>query len=325
MKAENTKKALVIGAAGFVGGFLAEHLRDVLKRETFLTKLPHEKINVKGCQVYNLNILKQEEITSLLLKIHPDEIYHLAAQSSVAVSWENPRLTADINIAGCLNLLETIRNIENYSPKILLIGSGEEYGCLPDGISLVSEVTPINPGNPYAVTKAAQNMFGTLYAKYYGMHIVMVRAFNHIGKGQLPQFAAADFCRQTAEILSGKRDNIIRTGNLSAKRDFTDVRDVVRAYGLLAEKGHDGETYNVGSGKSISIEDLLCQIIDLSGAEIRRELDPKKLRPSDIPEIKADITKLQRDTGWEPLIPLSRTLSEMLEYELGKIREEKKQ
>lgn len=322
MKAENTKKALVIGAAGFVGGFLAEHLKDDLNRKTFLTKLPHEKINIDGCQVCDLDILKQDEITSLLCEVRPDEIYHLAAQSSVAVSWKNPRLTSDVNISGCLNLLEAVRSIEDYSPKILLIGSGEEYGCLPQGVSLVSEETPITPANPYAVTKAAQNMFGRLYAKSYGMHIVMVRAFNHIGKGQLPQFAAADFCRQTAEILSGKRDNIIRTGNLSAKRDFTDVRDVVRAYGLLAEKGHDGETYNVGSGRSISIENLLCKIIDLSGIEIKRELDPEKLRPSDIPEIRADITKLQRDTGWKPEIPISRTLSEMLGYELEKIREE---
>ena len=163
-------------------------------------------------------------------------------------------------------------------------------------------------------------MFGSLYAGAYGMRIVMVRAFNHIGAGQLPQFVAADFCRQTAEILCGKRENVIRTGNLSAKRDFTDVRDVVRAYGLLAQLGHDGETYNVGSGRSVSIEKLLCEIIRLSGADIKRETDPGRLRPSDIPEIRADISKLQRDTLWRPEIELSQTLGEMLEYEIVRLK-----
>ncbi len=323
MKNKKAKRALIIGAAGFVGGYLAEHLKNNLHRDTFLTKLPHEKINTEGFEVRDLDILKQENIRSLLMEIRPDEIYHLAAQSSVAVSWKNPRLTSDVNISGCLNLLEAVRSTDDYSPKILLIGSGEEYGFLPKGVSLVSEETPINPANPYAVTKAAQNMFGRIYAKSCGMRIVMVRAFNHIGKGQLPQFAAADFCRQTAEIMLGMRDSVIRTGNLSAKRDFTDVRDVVRAYGLLAESGRDGETYNVGSGVSISIEALLDEIIMLSGIDIKKEIDPKKLRPSDIPEIRADISKLQRDTSWRPQIPVSRTLSEMLEYELNKIREEK--
>ena len=323
MIADSRKTALVIGAAGFVGGYLAKHLKNDLGRDTVLTKLSHESIKSEGFPVYDLDILRQDDIYSLLKKLMPEEIYHLAAQSSVALSWKDPGFTAAVNITGCLNLLEAVRNIEGYSPKILLIGSGEEYGFLPDGVTLVSEDTPLNPGNPYAVTKAAQNMFGSVYARSYGMHIVMVRAFNHIGPGQLPQFAAADFCRQTAEIMAGKRENIIRTGNLSAKRDFTDVRDVVRAYGLLAEKGRDGVTYNVGSGESLSIEELLKEIIKQSGAEIRHETDPLKLRPSDMPEIRADISRLQRDTGWKREIPLTQTLREMLEYELDRIKNNK--
>ncbi len=319
MENNNIKKSLVIGAAGFVGGYLAKHLRDDLHRDTILTKLPSEEINLDGFSVYDLDILQLYNVRAILDQIRPDEIYHLAAQSSVSVSWKNPRLTAEVNISGCIDLLEAVRSIENYSPKILLIGSGEEYGILPKGVSLVSEDTPVNPINPYAVTKAAQNMIGRLYAKSYGMRIVMVRAFNHIGKGQSVNFAAADFCRQTAEIIAGRRENVIKAGNLSAKRDFTDVRDIVRAYGLLAEKGVDGETYNVGSGKSISIEELLCKIISLSGKSIKREIDPDKLRPSDVPEIRADISKLKKDTGWQPIIPLEQTLTEILMYELGEI------
>lgn len=320
MDMTENKKALIIGAAGFVGGYLARHLRDDLGWETVLTKLGTETVQADGFEVYDLDILSKTDTEAVLSKVRPDVIFHLAAQSSVALSWKNPQLTVNVNVTGCLNLLETLRCMDGYSPKILLIGSGEEYGHLPEGVSLVSEETPVNPGNPYAVSKAAQNMFGSLYAGAYGMRIVMVRAFNHIGAGQLPQFAAADFCRQTAEILCGKRENVIRTGNLSAKRDFTDVRDVVRAYGLLAQLGHDGETYNVGSGRSVSIEKLLCEIIRLSGADIKRETDPGRLRPSDIPEIRADISKLQRDTLWRPEIELSQTLGEMLEYEIVRLK-----
>lgn len=319
MENKNAERILIIGAAGFVGGYLARHLKNDLHRKTFLTKLPNEKINIEGFSVYDLDILNQDQIRSILSTLHPDEIYHLAAQSSVSVSWNDPKLTAKVNITGCLNLLEAVRSIPGYSPKIILVGSGEEYGRLPDGVSLVSEETQINPCNPYAVTKAAQNMFGTLYAKSYGMHIVMVRAFNHIGKGQSTQFVAADFCRQIAEIMAGKHENVIYTGNLSAKRDFTDVRDVVRAYSLLAQYGKDGETYNVGSGKSIEIKTLLQKIISQSGENIRIETDPNKLRPIDIPEIRADISKLKNDTGWQPNIPISQTLKEMLEYEISKI------
>lgn len=313
------EKALIIGAGGFVGKYLAEHLRNDLGYDTILTKLGHESIPLDGFMITDLDIMNPDQISELLRTEKPDVIFHLAAQSSVAVSWKSPQLTAAVNITGSLNLLEAARGIENYSPKILLIGSGEEYGKLPEGTEAISEDTPCRPQNPYAVTKTAQNMFGTLYAKSFGMHIVLVRAFNHIGAGQLPNFAAADFCRQTAEIMAGKRENIIRTGNLSARRDFTDVKDVVRAYGLLAKYGKDGETYNVGSGKSIAIEDLLRMITDLSGMEIKHETASSKLRPSDTPEIKADIRRLKRDTGWEPQIPIMQTLKEMIAYEVKKL------
>ena len=315
-------KALIIGAAGFVGRYLARHLAGNLHWETALTKLPAEKLADTDCPVYDLDILRPEEIVSLLETLRPDVIFHLAAQSSVAVSWKKPQMTAAVNVTGCLNLLEAVRSMEGYAPRILLIGSGEEYGHLPKGVTLVSEETPVHPGNPYAVTKAAQNMFGHLYARAYGMDIIMVRAFNHIGAGQLPQFVAADFCRQAAQIVCGKRENVIRTGNLSARRDFTDVRDVVRAYGLLAQKGQAGETYNVGSGRSIAIEELLREIIRQSGAEIRTETDPARMRPVDLPEITADISKLQRDTGWLPEIPLGQTLREMLDGFIEEIKEE---
>lgn len=211
-------KALIIGGGGFVGRYLAEHLVQDCGWETFLTKLPKENVEVEGCEAYNLDILDKDAVEALLVRLKPDAILHLAAQSSVAYSWKNPQLTADINIHGCLNVLDAVRSVPGYAPKILLIGSGEEYGVLPENTSLVSETTPVHPANPYAITKLAQNLFGELYAKAYDMHIMMVRAFNHIGPGQLPQFVVSDFCKQVAEISAGVREPVMRVGNLTAAR-----------------------------------------------------------------------------------------------------------
>ena len=307
-------KALIIGGGGFVGRYLAEHLLQDCGWETIVTKLPKETVEVEGCEAYNLDILDKDAVEALLVRHKPDAILHLAAQSSVAYSWKNPQLTADINIHGCLNVLDAVRDIPDYSPKILLIGSGEEYGILPANTSLVSETTPVHPANPYAITKMAQNLFGALYAKAYEMHVMMVRAFNHIGPNQTPMFVVADFCQQAAEIEAGKREAVMRVGNLSAKRDFTDVRDVIRAYALIMEHGKAGETYNVGSGHAVSIQQILDTIVSFSKADIKVEVDPAKLRPVDVPIIEADIRKLVECTGWKREIPLERTIEETLDY-----------
>lgn len=314
-------KAMIIGG-GFVGHHLAKHLTESCHWETVLTKLPQETISIPGCEAYNLDILDQDAIQALLVRYRPDVIFHLAAQSSVAYSWKNPQMTVDVNIRGSLNVLDAIRAIEGYTPRVLLIGSGEEYGVLPQGTSLVDETIPVHPGNPYAITKATQNLFGTLYAKAYGMQTVMIRAFNHVGPGQAQQFVVSDFCKQAAEISAGVRAPEIFVGNLSAARDFTDVRDVVRAYALLAEHGRAGETYNVGSGTAVVIRDLLDQIIRQSGMEIRVTVDPKKLRSVEVPVIRADITKLARDTSWKPEIALEQTIEETLAYWRSRVKGE---
>ena len=223
----------------------------------------------------------------------------------------------DINIKGTLNILDTIRSLDGYSPRILLIGSGEEYGyILPDETPVNERVTP-RPGNIYAATKACQNMLGNIYYRAYGMQLIMVRAFNHIGPNQTSVFVASDFCKQVAEIEAGKKKPILHVGNLSAKRDFTDVRDVVRAYGILIQHGKAGETYNIGSGHAISIQELLNIILSLSTAKILVSTDPARLRPSDIPVIEADITKLQDSINWHPEISLKQTLLETLNYWRG--------
>lgn len=311
-------KALVIGAGGFVGGYLISQLVS-LGQQVCATKLPHEAITFHTDSVpenyvtADLDILDETAVTKLLSEFEPDVIYHLAAQSSVALSWKKPALTADINIKGCINVLEAVRAAK-LSSKILFIGSGEEYGYAANRPEPVDETVRPEPANIYAITKLTQNMIGELYCKAYGMDIISVRAFNHIGPGQLPQFVVADFCKQAAEISMGLREPVMRVGNLSAKRDFTDVRDIVRAYAELAVKGRAGETYNVGSGHAVSIQSVLDRIIGLSGADIRVETDPAKLRPVDVPFIEPDVTKLKRDTGWEPAVSLDSSLRDILGY-----------
>lgn len=313
-------KALIIGAAGFVGNYLIKHIQETYDWELAATKLENETLEYDNIQVYNLNILYKEEITALLKEMQPDYIFYLAAQSSVSLSWKNPLLTVDINIKGCLNLLECLRELEQ-NPRILLIGSGEEYGYIQPEDTPVKETTVLAPGNIYAATKACQNMLGTIYARAYNMNIILVRAFNHVGPGQTPTFVVSDFCRQVALIENGKQAPVIKVGNLEAMRDFTDVRDVVRAYGMLIQKGVKGYTYNIGSGHAVRIRSLLENILKLSTVPITVEIDSAKLRPLDIPIIEADISKLTECISWKPEIPQIQTLQETLDYWRQKVRE----
>lgn len=307
------KKAMIIGAAGFVGNYLMEYLQKECNMEVYVTKLLREEISNSNVKEYNLDILDKEAIVSLLFEIRPDYIFHLAAQSSVGLAWKNPCLTIDVNIKGSVNVMDAVRELY-YKPRVILIGSGEEYGHINEGESPIKEENMIRPGNIYAATKVCQNMIGNIYAQAYDMELMMVRAFNHIGPTQAPIFVVADFCKQVAEIEKGIREPVMYVGNLEAKRDFTDVRDVVRAYAMLIEKGKSGETYNVGSGHAVSIREILELIISLSYGNIKVEIDPNKLRPVDVPIIEADTTKLRKLTGWEPEITLEQTIKETLNY-----------
>ncbi|MCC8049986.1 MAG: GDP-mannose 4,6-dehydratase [Clostridiales bacterium] len=315
------KKALIIGAAGFVGSYLIHQLKDVDGYEVAVTKMPHETIPGEGFEVYDLNILEREQVEHLLADLRPDCIFHLAAQSSVFVSWKNPGLTIDVNIKGSVNVMDAIRTLD-YKPRVLLIGSGEEYGHVREGEVPITEENAVRPGNIYAATKVCQNLIGKIYTDAYQMEIMSVRAFNHIGPNQAPMFVVADFCKQVAEIEAGKQEPVIRVGNLSAKRDFTDVRDVVRAYSLLMSHGKAGETYNVGSGHAVAIQEILEKVLKLSRVPIHAETDPAKLRPVDVPIIEADTTKLCACTGWERQIPLEQTLAETLDYWRKRVTEE---
>jgi GDP-4-dehydro-6-deoxy-D-mannose reductase len=302
-------RSLIIGAAGFVG----RHLIHCLQKagwDVAATRLASETLDV-DLPVYELDILDLGAVGELLDSFKPDCIFHLAAQSSVALSWKQPALTLDINIKGTLNLLESILKAPA-RPKTLLIGSGDEYGLALKKEAKIDEETPLMPDSIYAASKVTQGMLGQIYAHAYGLDIVVVRAFNHIGPGQSDSFALSSFCKQVAMIEAGLSEPVIRVGNLDAKRDFTDVRDIAEAYCLLAEKGGSGKVYNVGSGKAVSIGDMLKIILSLSKTDIAVEQDSSRMRPSDIPVIAADTSRLSALTGWSPQISIDITLSDML-------------
>ena len=303
-------KALIIGAAGFVGKYLIDHLADE-GWDVAATRLPDE--NMDTCvPVYELDLLEPNSVAVLLEETKPECIFHLAAQSSVAIAWEKPALTVDVNIKGAGNLLEAVRKMEK-PPRILLIGSCEEYGYVQPEEIPIKEDTPLRPGNIYAVTKVAQGMLGQVYARAYGLEIIVIRAFNHAGPGQSETFAIPSFCKQVAMIEAGLAPPVIRVGNLDAKRDFTDVRDVVRAYRLLAEKGESGEVYNVGSGRAVSLGEVLEMILSMSEANISVEQDSERMRPADVPVIEADVAKLRERTGWVAELAIEATLLDTLD------------
>lgn len=309
-------KALVIGGGGFVGPYLVRQLIHDEKMDVSVTKTVKENLVLDGADIYDLDILDIDQIKALLLKLKPDYIFHLAAQSSVAYSWKNPGLTIDVNIKGCANLLEAVRGLD-YKPRVLLIGSGEEYGHIRQGECPIIEDNVLRPGNIYAATKSCQNMLGRIYADAYDLDIMMVRAFNHIGPNQTPMFVVADFCKQVADIEKGLAEPVIYVGNLSAKRDFTDVRDVVRAYALLVQHGTKGETYNVGTGHAIAIQEILDMIVSMSDVDIKVCVDENKLRPVDVPIIEPDISKIKNAVGWTPKISIETTIRETLDYWRG--------
>lgn len=316
------KKALIIGGAGFVGQYLADYLQKDCGYTVCSTKMKNEEIPGAEYEVKDMNLLVKEEVEAVIAEFAPDYIFHLAAQSSVAVSWSNPQLTVDVNIKGTVQLLDVLKEAE-YAGRVLLIGSGEEYGRIrPEEVPIIED-TVLRPGNIYAATKSCQNMIAGIYAKAYGLKLIMVRAFNHVGPRQAPQFVVSDFCKQVAEVEMGLREPVIHVGNLKAERDFTDVRDVVAAYECLVRLGESGETYNVGSGTAYSIETILNKIIALSGREIRVEVEQERLRPVDVPLIVADITKITEQTGWKREISLEQTLRDTLDYWRGCLAQQK--
>lgn len=314
-------RVLITGATGFVGPYLADLLLQK-DYEVWGSGLPGEKHHLPdGVILRPLNLIHREELLVLLEECRPDTIYHLAAQSSVGRSWQNPLATMQVNLEGCINLLEAIRSLK-MNCRVLLIGSGEEYGPVRPEELPIRETQLPDPRNPYSLSKLFQTTTGLYYHRNYGMKIYISRAFNHTGPGQGLGFVVPDFASQIAAIESGKQQDIIRVGNLSARRDFCDVRDVVKAYCNIVEQGKPGIIYNVGSGKAVSVKEILDKLLSLSRMPIEIEIDPDKFRPVDVPVIYGDITKIQEQTGWQPVIAIEDTLKDTLKYWRQELNEE---
>ena len=252
-------------------------------------------------------------LRQILREVRPDLIFHLAAVSSVAASWADPANMLRVNAGGFIQLVEALR-VEAPTARVVVIGSGEQYGLVRPEENPVSEETLPRPANPYAVSKVAQDLYAFQYHRAYGLDLVRVRAFNHFGPGQSPDFVLASFARQIAQMEAGQVASTLLVGNLSSQRDFLPVSDVARAYVALAERGRAGEAYNVGSGVARSIESLLQALLGLARVTVDVRVDPSRMRPVDVPVICADTSKLRRDTGWLPSAPLEDTLRVTLDY-----------
>ncbi|HVF69363.1 MAG TPA: GDP-mannose 4,6-dehydratase [Xanthomonadales bacterium] len=310
------KRVLITGATGFVGQHLTELLSANNEYEIFGTSLtehnsPNEKVKIEKIDLSN-----PDDVLSLVNKTEPDLIYHLAALTSPADSFSNPTPVVLGNIEIQMNLLNAVRN-SGFKPRILVVSSAEVYGLISASDLPIDESTPMRPANPYAVSKIAQDYLGLQYHLSYKMDIIRVRPFNHTGPGQGPGFVVPAFSGQIAKIEKGKQEPILKVGNLLAKRDFTDVRDIVKGYLMLMEKGVSGEVYNIGSGKSHSMQELLDTLLSLTDKKIVIENDPARQRPSDVADIFSDCKKLSSLTGWKPEIPIEKTLQDTLDYWRG--------
>ena len=307
-------KALITGISGFVGSHLADHLLAHTDWQVAGTvygpdpKIAHIRHRL---ELYPAELSRLPVVQYILDRARPDFIFHLAAIAVTGRSWRDPAAILQVNVGMQANILQALVNL-GLKSRVIVVGSSEEYGAALGDDRPIDEETPFRPMNPYAVSKVAQDMLGLQYHLSHGLDTVRVRPFNHIGPRQNLGFVVPDLCSQIAEIEAGQRAPVLQVGNLDAERDFTDVRDVVRAYHLLAVKGASGEVYNIGSGRAHAIQEILDLLIGQSSVPITVERDPERMRPSDIPRVVCDYAKLQRRTGWKPRIALKQSLAEAL-------------
>ncbi len=306
-------RVLITGAGGFVGNHLAAHLGQAVANVQLFgaTLFKSETIHPAISDNRLIDLKDYAQVRDLLADCRPDAVYHLAAQAFVPRSFEAPWETLENNILSQLNITRACLEL-NLRPRILIVSSAEIYGQVSADQLPLDENCAIRPTNPYSVSKVAQDMLGLQYHLSHGLPIMRARPFNHIGPGQNGRFVAPAFAMQIANIEEGRRRAVINVGNLTAKRDFTDVRDIVRAYRLIIEKGRPGEAYNVASGMAYSIRRLLDILLGLSEIDIEVQVDPARLRPVDVPEIRGDSAKLRRDTGWQPSLTFEETLKDVL-------------
>ncbi len=312
-------RVLITGITGFAGSHLAEYILKefpdvevwgLVRWRSPLNNIIHIKDKLKLVE----GDLKDYFSLREALKISkPDRIFHLAAQSFVPTSWKLPAETFSINAIGEINLFEAIRELK-LDPLIHIAGSSEEYGLVYENEVPIKETNPLRPLSPYAVSKVAQDMLAYQYFKSYNLKTVRTRAFNHSGPRRGHVFVTSNFAMQIAMIEKGKQPPEIHVGDLTAKRDFTDVRDIVRGYWLSLEKGEPGEVYNISSGKAYQIKEVLDILLSYAKVNVKIVQDPERMRPSDVLLLIGDYSKFSKKTGWKPSIPFEQTLKDLLDW-----------
>lgn len=309
-------RVLLTGIAGFAGSHLADYL--VRNCEVELHGIVHRHEHriqhlLPHLHLHRGDLRNALWVSETIQQIQPTMTFHLAAWSDVGGSWQQPWTTYELNIQCQLHLLEALRR---WAPdcRTLVVTSNEVYGLVQAADLPISETTPFRPNNPYGVSKIAQDMMALQYWNSHRLPTIRARSFNHIGPNQADDFVASAFARQVAEIEAGLRPPLVAVGNLDAERDFTDVRDVVRAYWLLSERGEGGGVYNIGSGRCYPVRFLLDTLLELATTTVKIELDPNRLRPSDVPMSVCNNQRLVTATGWQPQIDLRTSLTDLLNY-----------
>jgi GDP-4-dehydro-6-deoxy-D-mannose reductase len=318
-------RVLITGITGFVGSHLAELYLNYTDYEVYGTKrwrsrmdnIEHikDKITLIECDVTD-----PKAVQDAVNECEPKYIHHLAAQSYVPTSWRCPEMTINTNVIGTLNILEAVRSSNAFDTVIQIAGSSEEYGMVLPDETPIKETNPLRPLSPYGVSKVACDLLSMQYFHSYGVQTVVTRAFNHTGPRRGEVFVCSDFAKQIAEIEKGKKDAVIHHGNLGAVRDFTDVRDIVKAYFIaVREKKCVGEQLNICSEIGYEIDNVISILNSLSERAIKFELDPARSRPSDVPILLGDCTKFKDLTGWYPTIKFEKTLKDLLNYWRNKV------
>ncbi len=312
-------KALITGITGFAGSHLAEYLLahqpqvDIVGIRRWRSPMENIAHIADRLELVEADLTDYHSVYRMLASVKPDYIFHLAAQSFVPTSWNAPAATLEINVVGQTHLFEAVRALD-IDPVIQIACSSEEYGLVHPDETPISETNPLRPLSTYAVSKIAQDYLGYQYFQSYGLKAVRTRGFNHTGPRRGEVFVTANFAKQLARIKAGLDEPIIRVGNLEAVRDFTDVRDMVRAYWLAVTRGKPGEVYNIATGNGITIQELLDRLIALTDVEVTVQPDPDRMRPSDVEILIGDSSKFRDDTGWEPEIPFDKTLQDTVDY-----------
>jgi GDP-4-dehydro-6-deoxy-D-mannose reductase len=311
-------RVLITGITGFAGSHLADlclemdnvELYGIIRWRSRTENIDHiwDRLRLLECDLRDASSTRD-----VIEEVRPDRIFHLAAQSFVPTSWNAPSESLTTNVIGQLNVFEAVRKLD-LGCSIQIACSSEEYGMVHPEEVPIKETNPLRPLSPYGVSKVGQDMLGYQYFMSYGMKIVRTRGFNHTGPRRGPVFVCSDFAKQIVDIENGRREPVMEVGNLDARRDFTDVRDMVRGYWLSLERGKPGSAYNICTGTSYSIREILDMLIDISGVDVKVRTDRGRLRPSDVPLLEGDNSSFVADTGWKPEIPMEQTLSDLLDF-----------